>query len=55
MARRLDKGEGSVSVVLMLKETGREVEVRLPGHYRVTPQVAGAIKAVPGVVHVEVQ
>jgi DNA polymerase-3 subunit alpha len=54
LAHRLDKGEGSVSVVLLLKETGREVEVRLPGQYRVTPQVAGAIKAVPGVVHVEV-
>ena len=46
-------GEGTVSVVLMLKE--REVEVRLPGQYRVTPQVAGAIKAVPGILHVEVQ
>lgn len=53
LASRLDKGEGSVSVVLLLKEVGREVEVRLPGSYRVTPQVAGAIKAVPGIVHVE--
>jgi DNA polymerase-3 subunit alpha len=35
----------------MLKE--RDVEVRLPGQYRVTPQLAGAIKAVPGVVQVE--
>jgi DNA polymerase III subunit alpha len=55
VARRLDKGEGLVSVVLLLRETGREVEVRLPGQYRVTPQVAGAIKAVPGVVHVEMR
>jgi DNA polymerase-3 subunit alpha len=51
LASRLDKGEGTVSVIIMLK--GREVEVKLPGQYRVTPQVAGAIKAVPGVVHVE--
>ena len=51
LASRLDRGEGSVSIILML--TGREVEVKLPGQYRVTPQVAGAIKAVPGVVHVE--
>ena len=29
LASRLDRGEGSVSVVVMLK--GREVEVRLPG------------------------
>jgi len=55
LASRLDKGEGSVSVVLLLKEVGREVEVRLPGSYRVTPQVAGAIKAVPGIVHVEMR
>ena len=51
LAKRLDEGEGTVSVVVML--AGREVEVRLPGQYRVTPQVYGAIKAVPGVVHVE--
>jgi DNA polymerase-3 subunit alpha len=53
LASRLDEGEGTVSVVVMLKE--REVKVRLPGQYRVTPQVAGAIKAVPGIVHVEMQ
>jgi DNA polymerase-3 subunit alpha len=53
LASRLDSGEGTVSVVLMLK--AREVEVRLPGRYRVTPQVAGAIKAVPGVMHVEMR
>jgi DNA polymerase-3 subunit alpha len=32
---------------------GGEVEIRLPGRYKVSPQVAGAIKAVPGVVTVE--
>jgi DNA polymerase-3 subunit alpha len=53
LASRLQTGEGSVSVVLLLKNVGREVEVRLPGSYRVTPQVAGAIKAVPGIIHVE--
>jgi DNA polymerase-3 subunit alpha len=53
VASRLSAGEGIVSLVLMLKEAGREVEMRLPGSYRVTPQIAGAIKAVPGVVHVE--
>ena len=53
LASRLDSGEGTVSVVLMLD--AREVEVRLPGRYRVTPQVAGAIKAVPGIVHVEMR
>ena len=31
----------------------REVEMRLPGKYAINPRVAGAIKAVPGVLHVE--
>jgi len=53
LARRLDaKGDGEVSVVLML-DGGTEVEVRLPGRFKVSPQIAGAIKAVPGVVAVE--
>ena len=30
-----------------------DVEVKLPGRYKVSPQIAGAIKAVPGVVQVE--
>ena len=30
-----------------------EVEVKLPGRFKVSPQIAGAIKAVPGVVQVE--
>ncbi|MYZ47828.1 DNA polymerase III subunit alpha [Propylenella binzhouense] len=54
VASRLDApGESTVSLVLLLDRAGREVEIRLPGQYRVTPQVAGAVKAVPGVVHVE--
>src|SRR6185312_12137939 len=44
--------DGEVSVVLML-EQGTEVEVKLPGRFKVSPQIAGAIKAVPGVVQVE--
>ena len=45
-------GDGEVSVVLLLKR-GTEVEVKLPGRFKVSPQIAGAIKAVPGVVQVE--
>ncbi|HTQ83172.1 MAG TPA: DNA polymerase III subunit alpha, partial [Pseudolabrys sp.] len=45
-------GDGEVSMVLML-EKGTEVEVKLPGRFKVSPQIAGAIKAVPGVVQVE--
>jgi DNA polymerase III subunit alpha len=43
---------GEVAIVLMLAE-GTEVEVKLPGRFKVSPQIAGAIKAVPGVVAVE--
>ncbi len=43
---------GDVSMVLLLAG-GSEVEIRLPGRFRVSPQIAGAIKAVPGVVDVE--
>ena len=61
MAKRLEpppngtvkeKVEGEVALILMLGE-GTEVEVKLPGRFRVSPQIAGAIKAVPGVVAVE--
>ncbi len=45
-------GDGKVSVVLLLAQ-GSEVEVELPGRFKVSPQIAGAIKAVPGVVQVE--
>jgi len=47
-----EHGEGEVTVVLML-ENGNEVEVKLPGRFKVSPQIAGAIKAVSGVVTVE--
>ena len=43
---------GEVSMVLMLGN-GSEVEVKLPGRFKVSPQIAGAIKAVTGVVTVE--
>jgi DNA polymerase-3 subunit alpha len=44
-----DHGDGEVSMVLMLGD-GNEVEVKLPGRFKVSPQIAGAIKAVSGVV-----
>jgi DNA polymerase-3 subunit alpha len=44
-------GEGEVNVIVMLG-AGAEVELKLPGRYRVSPQIAGAIKAIPGVVEV---
>ncbi|MDX8529343.1 DNA polymerase III subunit alpha [Mesorhizobium sp. VK25A] len=47
------KGEGQVSFVL-IKDAGQgEVEIELPNRYRISPQVASAMRAVPGVVEVE--
>ena len=51
--RLKEKGDGEVTLVLMVDGGQREVEVKLAGRFRATPQVAGAIKAVPGVVAVE--
>jgi DNA polymerase-3 subunit alpha len=54
VAKRLEpKGDGEVSMILILDAGAAEVEVRLPGRYKVSPQIAGAIKAVPGVVEVQ--
>jgi DNA polymerase-3 subunit alpha len=53
VAKRLvPKGDGEIILVLMLdKDT--DVEVKLPGRYKVSPQIASAIKAVPGVEQVD--
>jgi DNA polymerase-3 subunit alpha len=45
-------GGGDVSLVLML-DLETEVEMKLPGRFMVSPQIAGAIKAVSGVVDVQ--
>lgn len=45
-------GEGEVTVIMML-DLETEVEMKLPGKFRVSPQIAGALKSVPGVVQVE--
>ncbi|WP_342362152.1 DNA polymerase III subunit alpha [Terrarubrum flagellatum] len=48
----IQKGDGEVSIVALMTG-GREVEVKLPGRYRAAPQVAGALRTIPGVVAVE--
>jgi DNA polymerase-3 subunit alpha len=58
IARRLNGGNGrsenagEVLIVVRLAD-GSEVEIRLPGRYAVSPQVAGAVRAVPGVLEVQ--
>ncbi len=44
--------DGDVSLVMML-DLETEVEMKLPGRFKVSPQIAGAIKAVTGVVDVQ--
>jgi DNA polymerase-3 subunit alpha len=54
IAERLrGRGEGEVSLIVMLGPKEGEVEIRLPGRYAVTGALAGALKAVAGVVAVE--
>jgi DNA polymerase-3 subunit alpha len=52
IAERLtQRGDGEVSLILL---TGNgEIEMKLPGKFQVTPQTAGALKAIPGIVSVE--
>jgi DNA polymerase-3 subunit alpha len=44
--------DADVSLVMML-DLETEVEMKLPGRFKVSPQIAGAIKAVAGVVDVQ--
>ena len=47
------RGEGEVSLVLIKQDGAGEVEIALPERYRISPQIASALRAVPGVVDVE--
>jgi len=47
------KGEGQVSFVVIKEDAQGEVEIGLPDRYRISPQVASAMRALPGVVEVE--
>ncbi len=47
------KGEGEVSLVVLREAQGEEIEIKLPGGYPVGADVAGALKAIPGVIAVE--
>ena len=51
--RLSSRGEGEVSLVLMMDRDASEIEVRLPGRFMITPQIAGALKSIPGIVAVE--
>ncbi|MEM1377551.1 MAG: DNA polymerase III subunit alpha [Pseudomonadota bacterium] len=54
IARQLKKGGNSpVSFIIIKPEGAGEVEIELPGNYTVSPPIAKAIKAIDGVVDVE--
>jgi len=52
IAPRSSSGDGEVSLVMLL-DLETEVEMKLPGRFKVSPQIAGALKAVSGVVDVQ--
>jgi DNA polymerase-3 subunit alpha len=53
IAQRLKNG-GRAPVKLILQlQGGREVDIALGGNFTITPQIKGAIKAIPGVVDVQ--
>ena len=47
------RGDGRVSIIVIKGEGQGEVEIELQDRYRISPQVASAMRAVPGVVEVE--
>jgi DNA polymerase-3 subunit alpha len=47
------KGDGVVSFILIKDEGRCEIEVGLPGRYRISPEIAAALRASPGVLDVE--
>jgi DNA polymerase-3 subunit alpha len=47
------RGDSQVSIIVIKEEAQGEVEIELPNRYRVSPQIASAMRAVPGVVEVE--
>ena len=48
-----ERGDGEVLIVLPIDGGLREVEMKLPGGFRATPQIAGAIRTLAGIVAVE--
>ncbi|MBE7217189.1 MAG: hypothetical protein INR64_01815, partial [Caulobacteraceae bacterium] len=48
----LSERGGELSLVALL-EGGREVEMRIPGRFRFDAALRGALKAAPGVLHLE--
>jgi DNA polymerase-3 subunit alpha len=52
-SKLVGKGEGEVSVLIKRDVAPEEIEIRLPGSYPVNPDVASALREIPGVLEVE--
>jgi DNA polymerase-3 subunit alpha len=52
-SRIVGKGEGEVSVLIRREIAPEEIEIRLPGGYPVTAEIAAALREIPGVLEVE--
>lgn len=48
-----ERGDGEIFFVVSLEAGAKEVEIKLPGRFRATPQLAGALRMLPGVSSVE--
>ncbi|MCJ8518923.1 DNA polymerase-3 subunit alpha [Pseudorhizobium tarimense] len=54
VARHLNaKGDGLVSFIVIKEDGRREIEVELTEKFRISPEIAAALRAAPGVVDVE--
>ncbi|MNF04763.1 hypothetical protein D3C80_2043530 [compost metagenome] len=47
------KGDGLVSFIVIKDDGQREIEVELTEKYRISPEVAAALRAAPGIIDVE--
>jgi DNA polymerase-3 subunit alpha len=52
-AEEKSDAKGEVNIVVSLDEGQSEVEVKLPGRYSISPQIAGNVRAVEGVLEVQ--
>ncbi|MGE0847613.1 MAG: DNA polymerase III subunit alpha, partial [Flavobacteriaceae bacterium] len=52
-ARLTSKGQGEVSIVVLVPEEKSEVELSLGRRFEVNPRLAAAVRAIPGVVEVD--
>jgi DNA polymerase-3 subunit alpha len=47
------RGDGLVSFIVIKEDGKREIEVELAQKYRITPEIAAAMRSAPGVIDVE--